>query len=213
MRGRPHGRLQELTARGYHAGTDERGLTRKRARQIPAALTLLPPVAGFTQAPVTEAITGAVPKQKAGIASAVNGSTRPFGGTLGVAVIVSVAAFLYTSRLTALLPPGCPTGPSPPPKDPSAAPPPPAQPCGTDGPRPPSRRRRGRVRAQPHRRLPGRRRRRPACAILAPRPPAGRAGRRPASRRRRTASRPPDRRGDHPLAGRQVILDTTAQRG
>jgi EmrB/QacA subfamily drug resistance transporter len=63
---------------------------------------------GFTQAPATEAIMGAVPKQKAGIASAVNGATRLFGGTLGVAVIGSVAASLYTSRLTALLPPGLP---------------------------------------------------------------------------------------------------------
>src|SRR5215472_16666806 len=63
---------------------------------------------GFTQAPATEAIMGAVPKQKAGIASAVNGSTRLFGGTLGVAVIGSVAASLYTSRLAALLPPGLP---------------------------------------------------------------------------------------------------------
>src|SRR5499427_3033891 len=65
---------------------------------------------GFTQAPATEAIMGAVPKQKAGIASAVNGSTRLFGGTLGVAVIGSVAASLYTSRLVALLPPGLPGG-------------------------------------------------------------------------------------------------------
>jgi len=63
---------------------------------------------GLTQAPATEAIIGAVPKQKAGIASAVNGSTRLFGGTLGVAVIGSVAASLYTSRLVALLPPGLP---------------------------------------------------------------------------------------------------------
>jgi len=63
---------------------------------------------GFTQAPATEAIMGAVPTPKAGIASAVNGSTRLFGGTLGVAVIGSVAASLYTSRLTALLPSGLP---------------------------------------------------------------------------------------------------------
>ena len=63
---------------------------------------------GFTQAPATEAIMGAVPRQKAGIASAVNGSTRLFGGTLGVAVIGSVAASLYTSRLTELMPSGLP---------------------------------------------------------------------------------------------------------
>jgi hypothetical protein len=43
-----------------------------------------------------------------GIASAVNGATRLFGGTLGVAVIGSVAASLYTSQLTALLLPGLP---------------------------------------------------------------------------------------------------------
>jgi len=63
---------------------------------------------GFTQAPATESIMGAVPKQKAGIASGVNGATRLFGGTLGVAVIGSVAASLYTSRLAALLPAGLP---------------------------------------------------------------------------------------------------------
>ena len=58
---------------------------------------------GMTQAPATEAIMGAVPKEKAGVASAVNGSTRLFGGTLGVAVIGSVAASLYTSQLAAVL--------------------------------------------------------------------------------------------------------------
>jgi Major Facilitator Superfamily len=71
---------------------------------IAAQMVMLGVGMGFSQAPATEAIMGAVPKQKAGIASAVNGSTRLFGGTLGVAVIGSVAASLYTSRLTALLP-------------------------------------------------------------------------------------------------------------
>jgi hypothetical protein len=61
---------------------------------------------GFTQAPATESIMSAVPGQKAGIASAVNGATRLFAGTLGAAVIGSVAASLYASRLAALLPPG-----------------------------------------------------------------------------------------------------------
>jgi EmrB/QacA subfamily drug resistance transporter len=63
---------------------------------------------GLTQAPATEAIMGAVPKHKAGIGSAVNDATRLFGGTLGVAVIGSVAASLYTSRLAATLPAGLP---------------------------------------------------------------------------------------------------------
>jgi EmrB/QacA subfamily drug resistance transporter len=75
---------------------------------IAASMVVLGIGTGFTQAPATEAIMGAVPKRQAGIASAVNGSTRLFGGTLGVAVIGSVAASLYASRLAALLPAGLP---------------------------------------------------------------------------------------------------------
>jgi hypothetical protein len=77
---------------------------------IAAQMVLLGIGMGLSQAPATEAIMGAVPAQKAGIASAVSGSTRLFGGTLGVAVIGSVAASLYLSRLAALLPAGLPAG-------------------------------------------------------------------------------------------------------
>jgi EmrB/QacA subfamily drug resistance transporter len=63
---------------------------------------------GLTQAPATEAIMGAVPVERAGVGSAVNDATRLSGGTLGVAVIGSVAASLYASRLTATLPAGLP---------------------------------------------------------------------------------------------------------
>ena len=63
---------------------------------------------GLTQAPATEAIMGAVPPSKAGIGSAVNDATRLFGGTLGVAVVGSVAASLYSSKLAATLPSGIP---------------------------------------------------------------------------------------------------------
>src|SRR4051812_42979949 len=59
---------------------------------------------GLTSAPATEAIMGVVPKAKAGIGSAVNDATRLLGGTLGVAVIGSVFASFYTSRLTSDLP-------------------------------------------------------------------------------------------------------------
>jgi EmrB/QacA subfamily drug resistance transporter len=59
---------------------------------------------GLTSAPATEAIMGAVPRAKAGVGSAVNDATRLFGGTLGVAVIGSVAASLYSSRLAATAP-------------------------------------------------------------------------------------------------------------
>jgi EmrB/QacA subfamily drug resistance transporter len=59
---------------------------------------------GFTSAPATEAIMGVVPRNKAGVGSAVNDATRLLGGTLGVALIGSVYASLYSSRLTHALP-------------------------------------------------------------------------------------------------------------
>ncbi|MGW5494438.1 DHA2 family efflux MFS transporter permease subunit [Streptomyces olivaceoviridis] len=64
---------------------------------------------GLTSAPATESIMGAVPVDKAGVGSAVNDSTRLLGGTLGVAVIGSVYATLYGSRLTGSLPAALPS--------------------------------------------------------------------------------------------------------
>ena len=55
---------------------------------------------GFTTAPATESIMGAVPPEKAGQGSGVNDATREVGGTLGVAVIGSVYASLYTTALS-----------------------------------------------------------------------------------------------------------------
>jgi len=63
---------------------------------------------GLTSAPATESIMGAVSRRQAGVGSAVNDTTRLLGGTLGVAVIGSVYASLYGSRLTADLPAGLP---------------------------------------------------------------------------------------------------------
>src|SRR5580700_5179790 len=63
---------------------------------------------GLTSAPATEAIMGAISRSKAGVGSAVNDSTRLVGGTLGVAVIGSVYASVYGSRLTAATPAGVP---------------------------------------------------------------------------------------------------------
>jgi EmrB/QacA subfamily drug resistance transporter len=59
---------------------------------------------GLTSAPATEAIMGVVPREKAGVGSAVNDTTRLLGGTLGVAVIGSVYASIYASHLTSTLP-------------------------------------------------------------------------------------------------------------
>jgi EmrB/QacA subfamily drug resistance transporter len=63
---------------------------------------------GLTSAPATESIMGAISRSMAGVGSAVNDSTRLVGGTLGVAVIGSVYASVYGSRLTAAMPHGTP---------------------------------------------------------------------------------------------------------
>src|SRR6201988_408169 len=63
---------------------------------------------GLSSAPATESIMGAISRAKAGVGSAVNDATRLIGGTLGVAVIGSVYASVYGSRLTATTPAGVP---------------------------------------------------------------------------------------------------------
>jgi EmrB/QacA subfamily drug resistance transporter len=58
---------------------------------------------GLVNAPATEAIMGALPPAKAGIGSAVNDTARELGGTLGVAIIGSLFASVYSTRLGELL--------------------------------------------------------------------------------------------------------------
>ena len=67
--------------------------------EIAAQMVLAGLGMGFTTAPATEAIMGVVPKEKAGIGSAVNDATRELGATLGVAIIGSVYASLYASGI------------------------------------------------------------------------------------------------------------------
>jgi EmrB/QacA subfamily drug resistance transporter len=76
------------------AGADTSYLT------IAGQMVLIGSGIGLTSAPATESIMGAVPQAKAGVGSAVNDATRILGGTLGVAVIGSIYASLYASRLT-----------------------------------------------------------------------------------------------------------------
>jgi hypothetical protein len=64
---------------------------------------------GLTSAPATESIMGAVPSANAGVGSGVNDTTRELGGTLGVAVVGSVFASLYTAGFDGA-PAGLPTG-------------------------------------------------------------------------------------------------------
>ena len=67
---------------------------------------------GLTSAPATEAIMGVVPAAKAGMGSAVNDATRELGGTLGVAVVGSVALSLYRDVFAGLQLPESVLGPA-----------------------------------------------------------------------------------------------------
>ena len=49
--------------------------------------------------PATEAIMGALPKEKAGVGSAMNDVLRELGGTLGVAVLGSLLASKYAGGM------------------------------------------------------------------------------------------------------------------
>jgi len=57
---------------------------------------------GLTMAPATESIMGSIPPARAGVGSAVNDTTRQMGGALGVAILGSVAATHYMSRVGGL---------------------------------------------------------------------------------------------------------------
>jgi len=55
---------------------------------------------GNVMAPATDAVMGAVPEEKAGVASAMNDVTRQVGGALGVAVIGSAMSSFYSERVS-----------------------------------------------------------------------------------------------------------------
>lgn len=61
---------------------------------VPSMVFLASGLACVTS-PATEAVMGSVTREKAGVASAVNDTSREVGGTLGVAVVGSVFASLY----------------------------------------------------------------------------------------------------------------------
>ena len=77
--------------------------------EIAGQMILLGTAMGFTSAPATESIMGAVPSANAGVGSGVNDTTRELGGTLGVAVVGSVFASLYAAGFNGA-PAGLPTG-------------------------------------------------------------------------------------------------------
>ncbi|WP_435593686.1 MFS transporter [Nocardia sp. bgisy118] len=57
----------------------------------------------IVQGPATESIMSSLPLNEAGAGSAVNDTTREIGGTLGVAVLGSIVASYYTTRVEPLL--------------------------------------------------------------------------------------------------------------
>ena len=57
---------------------------------------------GMTMAPATESVMGSLPREKAGVGSAVNDTTRQVGGALGVAIIGSIVSSVYAGRIATL---------------------------------------------------------------------------------------------------------------
>jgi EmrB/QacA subfamily drug resistance transporter len=57
---------------------------------------------GMTMAPATESVMGSLPREKAGVGSAVNDTTRQMGGALGVAIIGSVSSSIYASQVSSI---------------------------------------------------------------------------------------------------------------
>ncbi len=53
----------------------------------------------MTMAPATESVMGSLPREKAGVGSAVNDTTRQMGGALGVAVVGSLVASVYATQI------------------------------------------------------------------------------------------------------------------
>jgi EmrB/QacA subfamily drug resistance transporter len=68
-------------------------------RVLPAQLLLGLGIA-LAMAPATESIMGSLPREKAGVGSAMNDTTRQIGGALGVAIIGSVFSVRYAPAVT-----------------------------------------------------------------------------------------------------------------
>jgi fucose permease len=66
---------------------------------IAMQMVLLGSGLGLTTAPATEAIMGSLRPDKAGVGSAVNDTTRELGGTLGVAIVGSIFASVYSGGI------------------------------------------------------------------------------------------------------------------
>jgi EmrB/QacA subfamily drug resistance transporter len=66
---------------------------------VVVVLVLLGLGMGIALAPATDSIMGSLPLARAGVGSAVNDTTREIGGALGIAVLGSITASVYSSQL------------------------------------------------------------------------------------------------------------------
>ncbi|WP_280234217.1 MFS transporter [Nocardia cyriacigeorgica] len=91
-----------LTGLGLYLGgqvtVDSGYLTEVLPSMVSMALGL-----AIVQGPATESIMSSLPLNEAGAGSAVNDTTREFGGTLGVAVLGSIVASYYTTKVAPLI--------------------------------------------------------------------------------------------------------------
>jgi EmrB/QacA subfamily drug resistance transporter len=76
--------------------------------RIAIAMLLMGAGMGLAVAPATDSIMGSLPRDQAGVGSAVNDTTREVGGALGVAIIGSMLSSLYSTRVADALPAGAP---------------------------------------------------------------------------------------------------------
>jgi EmrB/QacA subfamily drug resistance transporter len=76
--------------------------------RVMVAMLLLGSGMGLALAPSTESIMGSLPRDKAGVGSAVNDTSREVGAALGVAVVGSLLSSIYGSRFLDNLPAGVP---------------------------------------------------------------------------------------------------------
>jgi EmrB/QacA subfamily drug resistance transporter len=68
---------------------------------VAVVLILLGLGMGLAMAPATDSIMGSLPREKAGVGSAVNDTTREIGGALGVAILGSILAASYSATVGA----------------------------------------------------------------------------------------------------------------
>jgi len=69
--------------------------------QVIGVLAVLGVGMGNVMAPATDSIMGSLPRERAGVGSAVNDTTREVGGALGVAIIGSLLASSYRNSIDA----------------------------------------------------------------------------------------------------------------